>query len=56
MLSYTLIKYITVRRTFERLSEAFTEGVLYEKMFLKILQNLQENTCVGVSFLIKLRA
>ena len=27
-----------------------------KKMFLKISQNLQENTCVGVSFFIKLQA
>ena len=27
-----------------------------KKMFLEILQNSQENTCVRVSFLIKLRA
>ena len=27
-----------------------------KKMFLKILQNLQENTCARVSFLIKLQA
>ena len=26
------------------------------KVFLKILQNSQENTCIGVSFLIKLQA
>ena len=56
MLSYTLIKYTTGGRTFERLSEAVTKGVLYEKMFLKNSQNSQENTCVGVSFLLKLRA
>ena len=30
-------------------------GVLQKKAFLKILQNSQENTCVGVSFLIKLQ-
>ena len=37
-------------------TEAATEGVLYEKMFLEILQNSQENTCAKVSFLIKLQA
>ena len=37
-------------------SEAATGGVLSEKMFLKILQNSQENICVRVSFLIKLLA
>ena len=30
--------------------------VFYKKMFLKISQNPKENTCVGVSFLIKLQA
>ena len=30
--------------------EAATGGVLQKKLFLKILQSLQENTCVGVSF------
>ena len=36
-------------------SEAATGGVLWEKVFLEISQNSQENTCVRVSFLIKLR-
>ena len=36
--------------------EAASRGVLYKKMFLKILQNLQENICSGVSFLIKFQA
>ena len=30
-------------------------GVLWKKLFLKKLQNSQENTCVKVSFLIKLQ-
>ena len=38
------------------LSEAAIEAVLSEKVFLEISQNLQENTCAGVSFLIKLYA
>ena len=37
-------------------SEAAARGALQEKLFLEILQNLQENTCVTVSFLIKLQA
>ena len=37
-------------------SEAATGGVLEEEVFLKTLQNLQENTCARVSFLIKLQA
>ena len=28
-------------------SEAATEGVLWKKVFLKISQNSQENTCAG---------
>ena len=32
--------------------EAVTEGVLQKKVFLKISQNSQENTCARVSFLI----
>ena len=36
--------------------KAAIEGVLSEKMFLEASQNSQENTCTGVSFLIKLRA
>ena len=34
--------------------EAANGGVLLEKVFLEILQNLQERTCARVSFLIKL--
>ena len=34
-------------------TEAATGGVPKEKVFLEIWQNSQENTCVGVSFLIK---
>ena len=37
-------------------SEAATGGVLYQKVFIEILQNSQENTCARVSFLIKLQA
>ena len=40
-------------RSFQGL-EAATGVVLWKKMFLKILQNSQENTCVRVFFLIKL--
>ena len=36
--------------------EAATGGVLWKKVFLKISQNSQEHSCVGVSFLIKLHA
>ena len=34
-------------------SEAATEGVLWEKVLLDMMQNSQENTCARVSFLIK---
>ena len=37
-------------------SEAATRGALSKKVFLKISQNSQENTCVRVSFLIQLKA
>ena len=35
---------------FVRMAEAGIGGVLWKKMFLKISQNSQENTCVRVSF------
>ena len=38
------------------ISEAATGSVLLEMAFLQISQNLQENTCGKVSFLIKLQA
>ena len=34
-------------------AEAATGGILYKKVYLKIVQNLQENTCVRLSFLLK---
>ena len=37
-------------------SNATTGSVLYDKLFLEILQNSQENTCARVSFLIKLKS
>ena len=37
-------------------AEAVTRGVLLKKVFLKVPQNSQENTCARVSFLIKLQA
>ena len=37
-------------------SEAATGGVLSKKVFLRISQNSQGNTCARVSFLIKLHA
>ena len=36
-------------------SEVATGGVLLKKVFLKISQNSQENTCASVSFLMKLQ-
>ena len=36
--------------------EAVARRCSAKKLFLKILQNSQENTCVGVSFSIKLKA
>ena len=37
------------------MSEAATGGVLYEKVLLEILQNLQKNTWARISILIKLQ-
>ena len=34
-------------------TEVATEVVLYKELFLKFLQNSQENICAGVSFLRK---
>ena len=36
-------------------AEAANGGVLYEKVFLKISQNSQENTCARVSISTKLQ-
>ena len=38
-----------------KLQKQSSGGALYKKVFLKILQDSQENTCVRVSFLIKLQ-
>ena len=38
----------------DRYSEAVERSCFVKKMFLEISQNLQENTCARVSFLIKL--
>ena len=48
------IKFRKSRFRISLRTEAATGGVLGKKVLLKILQNLQENTCIGVSFLIKL--
>ena len=40
----------------EQLSEAVAQRCSINKVFLEILQNLQENTCASASFLIKLQA
>ena len=41
---------------FARITEAVTQRCSVKKASLEILQNSQENTCVRVSFLIKLQA
>ena len=38
-----------------RLTEVVTQGCSVKKLFLKISENSQENTCTRVSFLIKLQ-
>ena len=58
ILSFSTITSAIFRRLFEFVwdikvhTEAATRGVLYKKVFLKILQNSQENTCARASFLI----
>ena len=42
--------------TYYSFSEAAARSVLWEKVFLKISQNSQENTCARDSILIKLKA
>ena len=37
-------------------TKAATGGVMWKKIFWKILQNSEESTCVGVCFLIQLQA
>ena len=39
-----------------KFTEAGTGGILEKKLFLKIFQYSQENTSVGVTFIIKLQA
>ena len=43
------------QNTFEQLPEVVDQTYSVKKVFLEILQNSQENTCVRVSFLIKCR-
>ena len=50
-----LVHFLLSGSVFIVLSEAATKGVLRKKLFLEISQNLQENTCARVSFLIKLQ-
>ena len=47
-------KHYVERTPTKQSSEAATGGVLWKKLFLKISQNSQENTCTWGSFLIKL--
>ena len=55
-----MTQFIFLKCNKERIHEIFPElaigGVLQKKVFLKISQISQENTYVGVSFLIKLQA
>ena len=44
-----------IRKPRRKTEEAATRGVLCKKVFLEISQNLQGNTCAGVSFFIKKR-
>ena len=42
-------------KRYRELAEAATRGILWRKVFLKISQNSQENTCTRDSVLIKLQ-
>ena len=55
ILGYTIDLYRSSCLLFSQkvLSEAATRDVLLKKVFLKISQNSQKNTCTRVSFLIK---
>ena len=44
------------KTNFCRVAEVANGGVFLKKMFLKISQNSQENSCTRVSFLLKLQA
>ena len=56
-LKYSIFQILIISIKFESrnvmMTEATTGGVPIKKVFLKIAQNLQENTCARVSFLIK---
>ena len=43
-----------LQRLYIQTLETATRGALWEKLFLEIFQNSQENTCARVSFLIKI--
>ena len=49
-------KVIYRRNTYDQETEADAQRCSVKKVFLEILQNSQENTCVRVSFWIKLQA
>ena len=51
-MSQSLYAFFEKQRCFFLSSEAATRCILYKKVFLKISQNLQENTRARVSFLI----
>ena len=54
ILCHKMSKYILYYCNF-CCTEVATGGVLEIKVFLEVSQNSQENTCSGVSFLIKLQ-
>ena len=41
------------QQVFLLIAEAATRGILYKNVFLKVLQNSQENICARISFLNK---
>ena len=48
--------FLSILQHLQKVIEAAIGGILEKKVFLNILENLQKNTCVGVSSLAKLQA
>ena len=56
LLSFSYLPHRLFFFFYSPFQEAATRGVLCKKVFLKILQHSQENTCARASLLIKLQA
>ena len=56
MIKESLVGSLLKLRKFQKLCRSSRPEVFCETLFLNVSQNSQENTCVRVSFLIKLQA